>query len=70
MSWKYGIHMTENDAPSFNALVFETKIEARRAGTELLSRWLAPHHFSVHYTAEPETYTCEPGGRPEPIDAS
>ena len=68
MSYKYGVHESENSKPCFNACAFATKEEAERAARELFSRWYAPHSWSIHESDEPVNYEF-PGdiGRPRAI---
>ena len=71
MSWKYGVHETENSKACFNACVFATEDEANRAGAELFSRWYANHHWSTHEVTDKVNYEFpESESRPRSIAAS
>jgi hypothetical protein len=56
--------------PASNGCVFATKSEARRAGAELLSRWMQPSDFRVIETTEEEINYRFPrrSSRPERIE--
>jgi len=56
MSFKAGIHESADGPASTNNCAFATEDEAKRAGTELLRRWMAPHHASVVESAESVNY--------------
>ena len=55
-NFKYGVYGVGETRMSFNACVFDTADEAKRAGHELQWRWTGMSSFDVVETDEPITY--------------
>ncbi len=55
-NFKYGVYGVGETVMSFNALVFATADEAKRAGLELQMRWMGMSGFDVVETCEPVNY--------------
>lgn len=56
----------KGEKPTTNGCRYATEEEAKRAGSELLSRWWVPTGFHVEETNDPVNYEF-PEGHPRPF---
>jgi hypothetical protein len=71
-SWKTEVCTIHNGSESWasNALRFATKIEAEKAGHELLSRWYVPISSRAAESIDPVNYVFDDSvGRPVPLSS-